>query len=299
MLDLHRLSLLRELSLRGTITSVAATTGLSASAISQHLSTLEREAGVTLLRKSGRVLTLTPAAERLVHRTEELLATMERAEAELADVGGRATGTVRLAIFQSAALALLPGALLRLRDRHPDLRVVATQREPAAALEDTWVRDVDLVVAEEYPHHSAPHYPGVERVSLTHDEILLAVPRIGPFADAVTLADARKLPWVVEQRGAASRHFVEQQCRLAGFEPDVRFETADLQTHAQLVENGLAVALIPGLMWRGRPIDAHARRLAERPHRTVFTAARGSSRRSAGVSAVRSALLAAAEGLVP
>jgi len=296
MLDLHRLSLLRELSLRGTITAVAATTGLSASAISQHLSTLEREAGVPLLRRSGRVLTLTPAAERLVHRTEDLLATMEQAEAELAGAGEVPSGTVRLAIFQSAALALLPRALLRLRERHPDVRVIVTQREPASALEDTWVRDVDLVVAEEYPHHSAPHYPGVERSPLTHDEILLGVAR---SLDVHSLADTRDLPWVMEPRGAASRHFAEQQCRLAGFEPDVRFETTDLQTHAQLVENGLAVALLPGLMWRGRPIDAVARRLPERPHRTVFTAARGSSRRSAAVGAVRSALRAAAEDLAP
>ncbi|MGC4173975.1 LysR family transcriptional regulator [Demequina sp.] len=296
MLDLHRLSLLRELSLRGTITAVASTTGLSASAISQHLSTLEREAGVTLLRRSGRVLTLTPAAERLVHRTEELLATMERAEAELADATGRAHGTVRLAIFQSASLALLPGALLHLRSRHPDVRVVATQREPAAALDDTWARDVDLVVAEEYPHHSAPHYPGIERVPLTHDEILLGVGH-GLGIDA--LSQAANMPWVMEPRGAASRHFAEQQCRLAGFEPDVRFETTDLQTHAQLVESGLAVALIPGLMWRGRGIDAAARRLPERPHRTVFTAARTSSRRSAAVSAVRAALLQAAQDLTP
>lgn len=298
MLDLHRLSLLRELSLRGTITAVAATTGLSASAISQHLSTLEREAGVPLLRRSGRTLALTPAAERLVERTEELLATMERAQAELHGDATEVTGTVRLAIFQSAALSLLPGALLRLRETHPEVRVVATQREPAAALEDTWVRDVDLVVAEEYPHHSAPHYPGVERTSLTHDEILLAVPRKGPLADAVeTLTDAHGVPWVMEPHPAASRHFAEQQCRLAGFEPDVRFETTDLHTHAQLVENGLALALLPGLMWRARQIDARQVVLPQRPHRTVFSAARSSSRRSGAVVAVRDALLAAAEGL--
>lgn len=296
MLDLHRLSLLRELSLRGTITAVSVTTGLSASAISQHLSTLEREAGVPLLRRSGRTLSLTPAAQRLVQRTEELLATMERAQSELADASGRASGTVRLAIFQSAALALLPGALIHLHKRHPDVRVVATQREPAAALADTWVRDVDLVVAEEYPHHSAPHYPGLERTALAHDEILLAT---GRNVAASTLADAADLAWVMEPRGAASRHFAEQQCRLAGFEPDVRFETADLHAHVQLVESGLAAALIPGLMWRGRTIDAHAHHLPDRPHRTVFTAARGSSRRSAAVVAVRAALVLAAQDVIP
>lgn len=297
MLDLRRLTLLRELSLRGTITAVSASTGLSASAISQHLSTLEREAGVRLVRRAGRGLALTPAAERLVRRTEQLLSTMEKAESELHEPSRDLEGSVRVAIFQSAALSLIPSALLDLRNEHPRLRVVMTQREPAAALEDTWARDFDLVVAEEYPQHAAPHYPGIERVPLTHDEILLAVPRRGPLAGVVSLADARAHPWVMEPRGAASRHFAEQACRVAGFEPDVRFETADLQAHAQIVEAGLAFSLIPGLMWRARRIDADPIFLRHHPHRTVFTAARASARRSPAVDAVRAALRGAAESL--
>lgn len=297
MMDLHRLTLLRELSLRGTIAAVADSTGLSASAISQHLATLEREAGVPLLRRTGRTLTLTPAAVRLVERAEQLLATMEVAEAELHDPSEDLAGTVRLAVFQSAALTLIPGALLRLSREHPQLRVVMTQREPAAALADTAARDFDVVVAEEYPHHSAPHYPNIERMPLTHDEILLAVPRTGPFAGIASLADAGRAPWIMEPQGAASRHFAEQSCRMAGFEPDVRFETADLQAHAHLVEEGLGVALIPGLMWRARSIDADAVALNGAPHRTVFTAVRRSARRSPAVEAVRRALRDQAQAL--
>ena len=297
MLDLHRLTLLRELSLRGTIAAVADSTGVSASAISQHLATLEREAAVPLLRRTGRTLALTPAALRLVARAEELLATMEVAEAELRDPGKDLAGTVRLAVFQSAALTLIPGALLRVRDEHPQLRVVMTQREPAAALADTAARDFDVVVAEEYPHHSAPHYANIEKMPLTHDEILLAVPRSGPFAGIGSLADAGDAAWIMEPSGAASRHFAEQACRVAGFEPDIRFETADLQAHAHLVEEGLGVALIPGLMWRSRRIDAVALELDGNPHRTVFTAVRRSARRSPAVETVRQALKTQAQAL--
>ena len=47
-----------------------------------------------------------------------------------------------------------------------------------------------------------------------------------------SLADTAELAWVMEPRGAASRHWAEQACRSAGFEPDVRFETADLQARS-------------------------------------------------------------------
>ena len=66
MLDVRRLALLRELSLRGTIAAVAAALHQTSSSVSQQLALLEREAGVPLLRKSGRRVQLTPQAEILV-----------------------------------------------------------------------------------------------------------------------------------------------------------------------------------------------------------------------------------------
>ena len=45
------------------------------------------------------------------------------------------------------------------------------------------------------------------------------------------LGAASAMPWVLEPAGTASREWAEQLCREAGFEPDVRFETADLMAH--------------------------------------------------------------------
>ena len=127
------------------------------------------------------------------------------------------------------------------------------QREPETALYETWARDFDIVVAEQYPGHAAPHHPGLDRATLTSDAIRLATPPIGLGGESISsLADTAALPWVMEPRGAASRHWAEQACRSAGFEPDVRYETADLQAQIRLIESGNAVALMPDLVWTGR-----------------------------------------------
>ncbi|WP_062386749.1 LysR family transcriptional regulator [Demequina iriomotensis] len=288
MLDLTRLVALRELALRGTIAAAADALGYTASAVSQQLAALEREAEVPLTIRAGRGVVLTPAGERLVARTHELLDTMELAEAELHSESGRLTGTVRLAVFQSAALTLVTGALLRLRELHPELRVLVTQTEPEEAFADTWAREYDLVVAEEYPGHSAPHYPGVVRRPLVRDELLLAVG--GDWAGATSVSDLAGAPWVMEPHGTATRHFAEQTCRLAGFEPDVRFASSDLQAHVQLVSKGLAVAILPGLMVAYAGIGARVMPLEGGPRRTVFAAMRATSRLDPAVEAVRQAL---------
>jgi DNA-binding transcriptional LysR family regulator len=294
MLDVRRLRLLRELSIRGTLAEVAEALQYSPSSVSQQLALLEKEVGVELLRKTGRRVQLTPQAEVLVAHTAQLLETMEQAEADLAASLTTVTGTVKIAVFQSAALALMPETLTRMTREYPEVRIEMIQREPETALHETWARDFDLVIAEQYPGHAAPRYPELDRVKLTTDAIRLAVPASDGGADIRTIEDTADLAWVMEPRGAASRHWAEQACRSAGFEPDVRFETADLQAQIRLIESGNAVALMPDLVWTGRGTTARLLELPGKPHRTIFTSVRRSSAKRPAILAARETLAAAA-----
>ena len=277
MLQVNRLMLLREVAVRGTMAAVAEALQYSPSAVSQQLTLLEKEAGTTLLRKSGRGVQLTPQAEILVAAAEQIANILERAESELAASDTTVRGRMRVAVFQSAALALMPPTLLSMAGEHPEVRVEMVQKEPEEALHETWARDFDMVIAEQYPAHSAPWLPGLDRRDLTTDAIRLAV----PAASAVhSLADAGGWAWVMEPRGTASRHFAEQTCRSAGFEPDVRYETADLQAQIRLVEAGNAVALMPDLVWTGREPSCRLLDLPGLPRRTIFTAQREAGLRS-------------------
>ncbi|THJ66292.1 LysR family transcriptional regulator [Arthrobacter echini] len=300
MLDLRRLRLLRELKIRGTLADVAAALNYSPSSVSQQLALLEKEAGVDLLRKSGRRVVLTPQAEVLVAHTAELLETLERAEAKLAASLTAVAGTVRIAVFQSAALALMPEALTAVARDYPDVRVEMVQREPESALYATFAGDFDLVIAEQYPGHAAPRHAELDHVPLTADAIRLAVPTSGPqYAGISSVAGASSAAWVMEPRGAASRHWAEQACRRAGFEPDVRYETADLQAQIRLIESGNAVALMPDLVWTARTVPVRLIGLGESAERAIFTSARRAGADRPAIRAVREVLGAAAAGVRP
>lgn len=291
MLEVRRLRLLRELSSRGTIAEVSEALHLSPSSISQQLSQLEREVGVPLLRKSGRRLELTPAAEVLVEHTERILSQLEEAESAAVGVAGEASGTLRIAVFQSAAVAFMPRLLSQLAIAHPRLRVTMSQREPEEGLRETAAHEFDLVIAEQYPNHAAPRYPSLDRVPLTTDALRLAVPASGDSWSGVhSITEVSGLPWVMEPPGAASRHWAEQLCRQAGFEPDVRFETDDLEAHIALIESGSAIAVVPDLMLVRRRPDVRLVELPGAPRRSVFTSVRRSSVDTPGVSACRAVL---------
>src|SRR5690242_13215417 len=109
-LDVKRLRVLRELAERGTVAATAEALSFTPSAVSQQLSALEREAGVTLLEREGRRLQLTDAGRTLVAHADTVLAQLERAEADLRAGTSEISGTLNVAAFSSYARSLLPRA---------------------------------------------------------------------------------------------------------------------------------------------------------------------------------------------
>jgi len=294
MLDVRRLRLLVELSQRGTLAAVAEALSYSPSSVSQQLSQLEREAGVPLLVQVGRRVQLTPQAELLVGHARAVLDRLEEAESDVARSLTAVGGTVRIAVFQSAAHAMVPQALTLLRSEHPGLRVEVTEREPDVGLFEVSARDFDLVIAEQYPGHTRAHRDDLDRVHLAADAIRLALPPHPARSGTIGLAAASAMPWVLEPQGTASREWAEQLCREAGFEPDVRFETADLMAHIRLIRSGNAVGLLPDLVWAGEAPSVTLVDLPGHPEREVFSSTRLAAASRPAVVACRDALARAA-----
>ncbi|HWG25240.1 LysR family transcriptional regulator [Actinospica sp.] len=318
MLDVHRLRLLRELDRRGTLKAVAEALSYSPSAISQQLSQLEAETGVTLLEPAGRGVRLTAQARILVAHTEVILERLELAEADLRASLTEVGGTLRVASFQSVLLALVPPALTLLAEQHPGLRVEITHEEAGPAFAGLLAHEFDVVLGEEYPGLPQPPVEGVHTQLLALDELLLAVPTHGPHARGggakgdngsgngdgdgsagdcgedqapVRLAELADVPWALDPPDIPVGQWARTLCRGAGFEPDIRFASPDLLLQIHLVETGHAVALLPGLLLdTDRGHDMRVSRLPGRPHRRLITGVRAGAARHPAVRAFRSAL---------
>ena len=286
MFELRRLRLLHELALRGTLAAVADALSYSPSTISQQLALLEKEAGVTLLEPEGRRVRLTEHGRILAAHAARALDLDERARGELESLHP-GLAPVRVAVMQTAALAIVPAALALLAARAPQLRVELVEMPPELGLFELTARGVDLVIAEQYPGHTRAHADGLDRETLGIDPIRIAVGRADP---ARSLGDLRERPWVMEPAGTAARLWAVQQCRAAGYEPDVRYELADLSAHARLVAASQAVAVLPDLLWEGTRPPVTLLDLPGRPTREIFSAQRTASQARAGILEVRRAL---------
>lgn len=277
MLDVRRLALLRELEARGSIAAVARALGISSSAISQQLTKLESETGISLLEQVGRTVRLTPAAQLLARRADQAIAILENAEAELEARRSRVQGVVRFAAFNTFTLRHLPEVLHRMTASHPDVVVEFTQMEPTDALEAVAGRRIDLAVTDEYPRIPRRVDSTVTRTHLCRDRLTAYVPRAVSSAEELA-----SVPWVFEPHASDARNWASRVCRGAGFEPSVQFSSPDLRVHYELCVSGIAAAFLPQMVLRSPNLALREpthrfdwpAAAAEDMHRDVFAVAR-------------------------
>ncbi|MEU1386814.1 MULTISPECIES: LysR family transcriptional regulator [unclassified Nonomuraea] len=239
MLDPRKLHLLRELARRGTITAVAEAVTFTPSAVSQQLSALEREAGVPLLERTGRTVTLTPAGLLLVEHAQAVLEQLERASAALAAVQGGPSGPLRIGAFPTATRVLLPPALARLAADCPGLEPMVAEIDPADVSAALRAGELDVALVHEYDF-----VPPVTDASI-ETEPLFTEPMY--LTDRARVLDARDDPWIMSKPGTLCHTMAIRACQAAGFEPRVRHHIDDFDTVLAFAAAGQGVALVPRL----------------------------------------------------
>ncbi|MEO3873260.1 LysR family transcriptional regulator [Nonomuraea sp. B12E4] len=253
MLDPRKLHLLRELARRGTIAAVAQAVTFTPSAVSQQLSALEREAGVPLLERTGRTVTLTPAGLLLVEHAQAVLEQLDRAAAALAGARGGPSGPLRIGAFPTAARVLLPPALAALTGAHPGLEPMVAEIDPADVSAALRAGELDVALVHEYDF-----VPPVTDASIETDP-LFTEPMY--LTGRPTIAAARTDAWITNKPGTLCHTMAVRACQAAGFEPLVRHHIDDFDTVLAFAAAGQGVAIVPRLAATDPPTGVRLTRL--------------------------------------
>ena len=248
MLDLTRLRLLRELAHHGTMIAVAASCGLTASAVSQQIATLEREARVALLERVGRRVRLTAEGARLVVHAQAILQAVEAAELDLRAAGESPRGVIEIGCFPSFAKARLLPAVVRARDRFPGLQVIIHELEPVDAIEAVREGRCHLAVSFTYNLALRPDVAGLISQELMEEAVLLALPESWRAErEPIDLARLAQEDWIVGSRQPDDRRLAERACAVAGFVPRITHTVDDYDLMLRMVSAGFGIGFIPAL----------------------------------------------------
>jgi DNA-binding transcriptional LysR family regulator len=243
MIDVRRLRLLLELTRRGTITAVADALGYTPSAVSQQLAALEREAGVPLLERTGRKVTLTAAGTVLARYAQSIFAVLEEASAALAATRDSLTGPLRIGAFPSGARVILPPALVALGRDHPALELMVTELDPVGVPDALRTGALDVALTFVYDYVPTEPDPALDTEPLLEETVYLAT------ADPArtSIADCSDASWIAGSPDTLCHTLVLRACQACGFTPRIRHHADDFATVLALVAAGQGVSLIPQL----------------------------------------------------
>jgi DNA-binding transcriptional LysR family regulator len=245
-IEIRHLAALDAVAAEGSFRRAAARLGYVQSAISEQIASLERLVGRRLVERSpgAGAVELTEAGQVLLGHGRAILARIKAADADLSALTEGSAGSLRLGIYQSVGIRILPRLLQRYAVDWPDVRVLPQESPTDAGLFDL-VESGELELSfADLPLRDGPF----EWVELMRDPYVLLVQAGSPLAGAggAGLDDVAELPLIGHW---TCRVFprVEAELRAQGLEPNIVFRSDIIGTVQALVAAGVGSAIIPRL----------------------------------------------------
>jgi len=253
MVDPHRLQVFRTVVATGSINQAAMRLGYTSSAVSQHVSALQRETGLTLVERRGRGIVPTSAGIAVAERARRVLDHLADFDGAIDDLRAGRSGTLHIGSFMSANRAWMPPVIADLARRHPDLRLELTMVERRG--QHAGDPDLELYIAESVRGDRDPAVAegspdGYDLEELRTEGYVVVLPSTHSLASRaeVALADLESEPWIDnDDEHGPCREIVLAACAAVGFVPQFRLQAPDYASAFDYVEHGVGVTVLPRL----------------------------------------------------
>jgi len=198
-MQIESLKVFCDLAETESFTKAAQINGVTQSAVSQQISSLERQFKSLLIERSKKKFRLTREGQVLYDYSKQIIQTYDGLHSKLQEIKDIISGTIRVATIYSIGLHDLPPYIKRFLKDYPTVHVHVEYRRANQVYEDVLSNVVDLGLVA-YPSKDAK----LETVSLRKDPLVLICHPQHAFAKQKSL----KLRMVADQK-------------FVGFEPDI------------------------------------------------------------------------------
>ncbi|WP_439673786.1 LysR family transcriptional regulator [Embleya sp. MST-111070] len=230
-------------------TRAAARTHVAQPSLSKQIRALEHELGAELFTRVRGNIALTPAGERLLPIARRILADVDVAHLEVAELVGLRSGRVRIGATPSLSASLLAEVLRGFQDRYAGIRLLVDENGSRDLVRALLRGDLDLALIVVPPQGVGA---ALTTEPLLREDLVLAgrPPVAGP---TVPIAALRGVRLVMFREGYDLREATLTACHEAGFEPEFAIEGGEMDAVLRFVEVGLGPAIVPSMVLAGRP----------------------------------------------
>ncbi|MDO3675902.1 LysR family transcriptional regulator [Paenibacillus ehimensis] len=251
----------------GSLTRTAEKLGLTQSAVSHAIASLESEWGFALLTRGRAGIGLTPNGTRVLKHVRDIIQRSELLKQEVASIQGLETGTVRIGTFTSISTQWLPGIMKRFQAEHPAIEIKLLEGDYDEI--NDWITSG----AVDFGFLSLTAARPLDIIPLTKDNLLCIVPDESPYREmnVMSLAQLQAEPFIMPKWGKESD--LLRIIKINRLSLNIKYEVLEDQAIMAMVKNGLGISILPEMVLYEALDGIHMIGLEGDPYRTIVLAA--------------------------
>jgi DNA-binding transcriptional LysR family regulator len=237
-----------------SFTRAAESLGVAQPTLSRQLKALETELGAALVDRGGRDgPVLTPAGEALLPLASRMLADADSARTAVAEIVGLRSGRVRVGATPSLCIGVLADVLRVFHEQYPDIRLELSESGSQPLVRSLTRGELDVALVIVPPSGTDP---ALHTTPILRERLSVASPtseRAPTPRGSLSIHELARRQLVVPRKGYDVREATLRALADAGEKPRFAVAGGEMDAVLRLVEAGTGVAVVPDLVFAGRP----------------------------------------------
>ena len=251
----------------GSFHKAADILGLTPSAISHTISSMESELGFSVVTRSKNGITLTNYGEHLLPYVNAVLNSDESLKQVIDEMNGLKTGCVKIGVFSSVCTNWLPDILHSFREKYEAVKIEVYQGTYDEVA--YWIKTgvVDLGFLSVSSAKDIPIEP------LYKDPLVCVLPKgtKQPDTDYVGIEEMRMHQFVTQREGTDAD--IQNYLKENKLEVQTGYHVVDDLSTIAMVANGFGICIMPELVMNDIPYDVVRYRMKPDAYREIGIAA--------------------------
>ncbi|MGB3328615.1 MAG: LysR family transcriptional regulator [Thermomicrobiales bacterium] len=228
----------------GSFTEAAFARGITQSAVSHAVQSLEQELGTPLVVRKRKGIEITPLGERVLVHVRAMVVHMDAITQEAMAERGQRGGRLRIGSIRSfVSPRILAAFVSHFRQRFPDIDLAifeGTMREVATWIENGTI-DVGFVMVPA---------EGLAATTVSRDELVVVVPRNHPLAQATSIAPSLLAGEDLVMESTECVLHVLHHAGVTGADTRlrIRYQASNSDTIFAMVREGIGSSILPRTM---------------------------------------------------
>ena len=232
-----------------SFTSAAILLGISQSAVSHAIKSLEVELGVSLFERSKAEISLTAVGEKILNKAHQILGLFEAIQQESHESKNLQTGVLKIASFgPSFSARILPVILKEYHRQYPNIKVHVEEANDTVVKQMVTNRKVDLgsIILPD---------KNLEHIYLTTDQVCIILPKHHPLSNQpnIHIQDLAKFPFILTE--GTSGNMVMELFKKSQLQPNIIYYNMQIMSMLAMVSHGAGISASAELSIP--PLDAH------------------------------------------